>query len=100
MFERFFSRKQARLSETIFPGKYLIKFQPQSVEWCFPPLIVGDNESKIVHQVRRILQQKSALFQRLHDEADIAFFEISHSAMSKFRAPAGSSFAEIALLKE
>ena len=53
-----------------------------------------------MHDVRRVLQQQTALFERLHDESDVALLEVADSAVSEFRAAAGGAFAEVALLEE
>ena len=72
MFERLFSGKNARGAKPVLAGQQLIQLQAETVERSFPPVVVGHDESKIVHQVRCVLQKQSALLERFHDEPNIA----------------------------
>ena len=50
--------------------------------------------------MRRVPPKQSALFERLHDEGDVALFEVTHAAVHEFRAATGGALAEVVLLEE
>ena len=47
-----------------------------------------------------ILAEETALFECLHDERDVALFEVAHAAVDELGAAAGGAFAEVLCLKE
>src|SRR6185295_9193396 len=47
-----------------------------------------------------VLSKQAALFERFHDQSDVALFEVPDTAMHQFCASARRPFAEIMLLEE
>src|SRR5947209_2724364 len=100
MFECLLPRQQTRLAKAIFTGEKLIQFQTKTIEWRFPPVVVGHDKSEVTHQMWRVLKQKATLFEGLHHQPNIALLQITHAAMCQLGAAAGSAFAEVPLLKQ
>ena len=50
--------------------------------------------------MRRVLAQQSALFQRLHDQREVALLQVAHAAVHQLGAAAGSAFPEVALFQQ
>jgi hypothetical protein len=53
-----------------------------------------------VHQVGRVLQKQSALFERFHYQADVSLLQVAHAAVCQLGAAAGGAFTEVALLEQ
>src|ERR1700679_4215341 len=100
MLERLFSGENARSAKAVFAGQQLIELKAEAVKWGLPPIVVGNDKREIVHDVGRVLQEQTALFERFHDQADVPLLEVAHSAVGQLGAAAGGTFAEIALLEE
>ena len=87
-----------RLAKAVLAGEQLIELQSEAVEWRLPPVVIWHHEAQIMHQMRRVLQKQSALLECLHDQSDIALFQVTNAAVSQLGAATGRAFAEVALL--
>ena len=90
--------EQLRRAEPVLAGKQVVELEADAIERRFPPGVVGNNEGEVVHQVRSVLAQQAALFQRRHDQRNVALFEIAHAAVHQLGAAAAGAFAEIVSL--
>ncbi len=75
MRQRFFFREDAGRAKAVFARQQLIQFQADAVKSGLPPVVVRDHKGQFVHDVGSVLQQESALFQRLHHQADVALLQ-------------------------
>src|ERR1019366_7250242 len=93
MFERLFSGKNARGSKPVLTGEQLIELQAETVERSLPPVIIRHDEREIAHQVGSVLQKQSALFERFHDQPNIALLQVADAPVRQLGAAAGSALA-------
>ena len=87
-------------TEAKFAGEELIDFETDAIERAFPPGVTGDDEGEFADEVGGILAEEPAFFEGLHDEGDVALFEVANASVDEFGAPAGGAFSEVVLFEE
>lgn len=87
-------------TEAKFAGEELIDFEADAIERAFPPGVTGDDEGEFADEVGGILAEEPAFFEGLHDEGDVALFEVANAPVDEFGAPAGGAFSEVVLFEE
>ena len=98
--QRLVTREDFRGAETVLPGQHVVDLESDPVERRFPPVVVGDDEGQVAHQVRRVLPQDAPFLQRLHHERDVALLEIAHAPVHQLRTATRRALAEVVLLEQ
>jgi hypothetical protein len=77
--------------EVQLPGEQVVHLQADAVEGRGPPLVRGDQEAHVAHEVRGVAFEQAAFVQCLAHQGHVALREVAHAAVHEFgRAAAGA----------
>ena len=97
---RLFHREVPRRAEAVTAGQGVVDPHADSVEGRLPPGVVGDDEGKILHQVRGVAAQDAPLLEGFHDQGDVPLPQVAHPSVDELGAAAGGPLAEVTLLEK
>src|SRR4029453_2441063 len=92
--------EQLRRAEAVAPGEDVVDLEAEPVEGRLPPLVVGDDELQVAHDVGGVAEEEPALLESVEDEGDVPLLQVAHAAVDELGGPAGRALAEVVLLEE
>ncbi len=79
-------------SQAEAPGEHVVDLEAHAVEGSLPPVVIGDHEGEIVHEMRGILKEDSSLAKGFQNQPHVSLLKIPDPAVDEFGAPARRAF--------
>lgn len=98
--ERAFFAEKFGGTQACLAGQGVVHLEPDAVERGLPETVGRHDERQRLRQVRRVVQQRGALVQRLAHQGDVALGQVAHATVHQLGGAGRRSLGEIVRINQ